>query len=242
MHRWTILGVCLSLAAHLAMGAGVAAIPKDVAPKHSLVSVFEKKKKPEEKKAEPKDEPPPPPPKPKEPRAAPKPKAVVENTPPPPSTTPPPSAVAHPQLAALPNLGISMAGGPGGGVGIAIPLPQAAGAADGARTVEGPAPKPKPKEDDCTEAEVKATPIGVPPQPTYTDDARNAGIEGRVRVSMQIDASGNVTSVSVLTGLGHGLDEAALAAAKRAKFKPATRCGKPVASHQPMGYRFVPPE
>ena len=32
--------------------------------------------------------------------------------------------------------------------------------------------------------------------------------------------------VRIVQGLGHGLDESAVAAAKRWKFNPATRCGK----------------
>jgi periplasmic protein TonB len=55
------------------------------------------------------------------------------------------------------------------------------------------------------------------------------GIEGRIRLELQIDENGNVTSVRVMTGLGGAVDEAAVAAAKRAKVSPITRCGRPVA-------------
>lgn len=39
-------------------------------------------------------------------------------------------------------------------------------------------------------------------------------------------------------GLGYGLDEAALEAAKRAAFEPATRCGKPVSATFVIAMRF----
>jgi protein TonB len=44
--------------------------------------------------------------------------------------------------------------------------------------------------------------------------------------------------VRVIKGLGFGLDEAAVAAAKQWTFKPATRCGKPVAYTVKPGVRF----
>lgn len=226
--RWTILGVLLSLAVHVGLGVSISAIPKDLVRKHSLVAVVDKKKKKDDKKEPLKDEPPPPPPRKEPPRPAPKPVAVPENTPPPPANTPPPSAAAHPQLAALPNLGISMAGGPGGG-GIAVPLPQAAGPADAPRTVEGPAPKPKPKDDDCTEADVKPKSVPIAREGIMAASQAMGGIEGRLRLELQLDASGNVTSVQVMSGLGGAIDAAAVAAAKRAKVSPITRCGRPVA-------------
>jgi protein TonB len=228
--RWTILGVLLSVAVHLGLGFGIARIPKDAVHKHSLVAVVDKKKKKEDKKEPAKDEPPPPPPKPKEPpRAAPRPKAAPENTPPPAPVNTPPSAAVHPQLAALPNLGISMAGGPGGGVGIAVPLPQAGAPADAPRAVEGVAPKPKPR-DDCPEDAVKPKLIGAIAQDRIIAAAQAAGgIEGRIRLEILVDEAGNVTSARVTSGLGGAIDEAAVSAARRVKVTPSTKCGRPIA-------------
>jgi protein TonB len=77
------------------------------------------------------------------------------------------------------------------------------------------------------------------PRPAYTDEARAAAIEGKVRVELTIDENGQVTNANVLAGLGHGLDDAALAAVRGAKFSPATRCGKGVASTFVVAVRFA---
>jgi protein TonB len=43
----------------------------------------------------------------------------------------------------------------------------------------------------------------------------------------------------VVEGLGHGLDEAAVAALRGAKFNPATHCGQPVSSTFVVSVRFA---
>jgi protein TonB len=91
--------------------------------------------------------------------------------------------------------------------------------------------------DECADPPAKPKPIKVL-QPAYTDDARSAAIEGRVRVEITVDETGAVTSARVLAGLGHGLDESALAAAKGSTFAAAVRCGKPVRSTFTIGMRF----
>jgi protein TonB len=92
--------------------------------------------------------------------------------------------------------------------------------------------------DECSEPPAKPKPTSVP-QPSYTDQARAAGIEGKVRVELTVDESGRVVSVRVISGLGHGLDEAAVAAAQRATFQPAIRCGKPARATFTISMRFA---
>jgi protein TonB len=75
-------------------------------------------------------------------------------------------------------------------------------------------------------------------QPAYTSSAREASVEGKVRVEVSVDEGGHVTGARLLAGLGYGLDEAALEAAKRAVFEPATRCGKPVSATFSIAMRF----
>ena len=65
-------------------------------------------------------------------------------------------------------------------------------------------------------------------EPTYPEVARKARIAGIVIVECIIDKSGNVTNVQVLKPLPFGLDQAAVDAVKRWKFKPGTLNGQPV--------------
>lgn len=65
-------------------------------------------------------------------------------------------------------------------------------------------------------------------EPTYTDDARNARIAGNVVLGAVIDETGSTKDIRVLSPLGWGLDENAIAAVQGWKFKPATKDGKPI--------------
>jgi protein TonB len=149
-----------------------------------------------------------------------------------------PAKASSPVLDALPDFGLSMGnGGPGG---IAVPQPGAAAAPTATATVEKAAPKalaPKPA-DACEEPPMKPKPRGVT-QPAYTTAAREANVEGKIRVEVSVAADGSVTSARLLAGLGYGLDEKALEAARRATFEPGTRCGKPVAATFVIAFRFT---
>jgi periplasmic protein TonB len=90
---------------------------------------------------------------------------------------------------------------------------------------------------ECEEPLVKAHPERVV-RPEFTTEARTIGVDGVVLIELEIDDRGNVVSAKVKKGLGHGLDEASLDAAKRTHFVPATRCGKPVAAPLVIKMRF----
>jgi TonB family protein len=66
------------------------------------------------------------------------------------------------------------------------------------------------------------------PTPSYTDEARRLKIEGEVLLEVEFAATGSVTILRVVRGLGHGLDEAAMTAAKQIRFKPAQDSGRAV--------------
>ena len=66
------------------------------------------------------------------------------------------------------------------------------------------------------------------PKPVYTDQGRAMKIEGDVLVQVVFTASGEVKVERVVRGLGYGLDEAAEAAARQIRFRPATQDGQPV--------------
>jgi TonB family protein len=58
-------------------------------------------------------------------------------------------------------------------------------------------------------------------QAEYTDEAVDNRIEGDVNLRITISATGKVSKVEVLEGLGYGLDQAAVEAAKQFVFTPA---------------------
>ena len=68
------------------------------------------------------------------------------------------------------------------------------------------------------------------PVPVYTSEARDLKLEGQVLLEILFTADGHVQVQRVVRGLGHGLDEAAVAAAGKMRFKPAMRNGQPVDS------------
>jgi TonB family protein len=76
------------------------------------------------------------------------------------------------------------------------------------------------------------TPVEITfkPQPAYTDEARNLKLEGEVLLEVGFSANGTLHVNRVVRGLGHGLDEAAIAAANKMRFKPALRMGQPTDS------------
>lgn len=141
-------------------------------------------------------------------------------------------------LSDLPDLGLELSGGGGPG-GLAIPVgrgPRDAAPAPVKKTLAA-APVATPTEDLCAEPPAKPKLLNLP-QPAYTDQARAAGIEGKVRVELTVDATGKVVDAKVLSGLGHGLDEAAVAAARAATFEGAVRCGKPTSATFTIAMRF----
>ncbi len=248
--RWASGGIILSVALHVGAAAGLWRIPRNIHQGPTSISMADGKK-PKPKKDEPKkdeakkDEPPKSITAPEAPaRRAAKPlPSPAQNTPPAPAAAAP--VAQAPSLAALPDLGLSFgnAGGPGG-MAIAAAAPGSA-SDSGSRPKAAEAPRgvlPKPKsDDDCPEAATKPRAL-TQVQGAYTSDAQSAGIEGKVRLRVQVDASGNILSVSVSQGLGHGLDESAIAAVKKMKFSAATRCGAPVEGTFLLSMSFRLPE
>ncbi len=74
------------------------------------------------------------------------------------------------------------------------------------------------------------TPVEIlsKPRPGYTDEARRLLIQGEVLLQMVFLASGEIRVDRVVRGLGHGLDETAVVAARGIRFRPARRDGMPV--------------
>jgi len=68
------------------------------------------------------------------------------------------------------------------------------------------------------------------PNPVYSNEGRTLRMEGDVVLEVVFLASSQVQVTRVVSGLGHGLDEAAIQAAKQIHFRPAKRDGLPVDS------------
>jgi TonB family protein len=76
------------------------------------------------------------------------------------------------------------------------------------------------------------TPVEIlfKPNPVYSDEARQLKLEGEVLLEVLFTADGHLQVGRIVRGLGHGLDEAAVNAANKIRFKPATRNGQAVDS------------
>jgi protein TonB len=66
-------------------------------------------------------------------------------------------------------------------------------------------------------------------EPEFTEQARQANLQGTVSVQLIVDAQGNPQDVRVARHLGMGLDEKAVAAVRQYKFHPAVYQGHAVA-------------
>jgi protein TonB len=189
---------------------------------------FEEEKPPEPPKP-PEPEPPPPPPKPK--LVLPPP--PNEDVPPPPPDQPP---APPPELVA----GITAdstsdnADGPAVQVGNTMygETGDKAVAAEDVKPITGPVAVPV---ETYSEPVVKEEWSDG----AYPEEAREANIEGVVRLQITVDATGRVTQVTVVKGLGFGLDEEAKRRIKRFKFSPALKNGQPVPVTIPFNFRFA---
>lgn len=89
-------------------------------------------------------------------------------------------------------------------------------------------------------------------QPSYPSSARKQSVRARVRVAVYVSKTGRVTEATVLkrwrlsenggahpvARLEYGLEEAALVAARRSRFRPAQDNGTPVASQTTITFEF----
>ena len=82
---------------------------------------------------------------------------------------------------------------------------------------------------------VKFIPYDDPPQPlsdirpVYPEIAQEAGIEGTVVVQVFVDKKGRVKDTVILKGIPNtGLDEAAISAIRKTRFRPAKQRERPV--------------
>jgi bla regulator protein blaR1 len=65
-------------------------------------------------------------------------------------------------------------------------------------------------------------------QPDYTQEAKDAKIQGTVRLSVEVDTDGRAKNITVTTPLGAGLDQNAIGAVAAWRFEPGKKDGVPV--------------
>jgi TonB family protein len=87
------------------------------------------------------------------------------------------------------------------------------------------------------EVDVKVR-ILAKPEPFYTEEARKHRITGTVILMTVFAKTGQVENIRVVLGLPYGLTEQAIAAARKIKFTPAMKDGKPVSMWIQLEYNF----
>jgi protein TonB len=146
-----------------------------------------------------------------------------------PPSSPAPDVALHSEDADAPRFTISLGSAGTGTV---------AGGASGASPSVGAASSPD-REVLLSESSVDARARlvrGV--KPVYPDTARSDGVEGTVGLELIVDDAGIVESTRVIRPVGHGLDEAALTAARAFRFSPAMKSGHPVHVRMPWSVEF----
>jgi TonB family protein len=65
-------------------------------------------------------------------------------------------------------------------------------------------------------------------EPEYSEEARKAKHQGMVVLYVEVDPAGRPHNIKVVRSLGLGLDEKAMEAVSKWKFRPGLKDGKPV--------------
>jgi TonB family protein len=156
--------------------------------------------------------------------------AIVVRTPQPlPSATPKPHPKPQPSAPKLKPAANGFAPG-SGGTAKPAPTPSPAPAVTLAA-----APTPKP----CAGNDLKAAVSQLPPQPDVPNAARTQGTDGTAAVDVRLDERGEVTATSVSHGTGNtSLDSIAVSLAREARYTPAMRDCRAVASAYTFTVKF----
>jgi periplasmic protein TonB len=130
------------------------------------------------------------------------------------------------------NAAVAMPSGPGAGTVVSAPAKVAI-----ADEPPPPEPKPTPRAAPISGGVLNGKAISLP-KPGYPPIARAAHASGTVVVQVLIDENGNVVSASAVSG--HPLlIQAAVSAARSAKFSPTKLSGQPVKVTGVIQYNFV---
>jgi periplasmic protein TonB len=111
------------------------------------------------------------------------------------------------------GIGAGAGGGVGKGTGPGVGEGHGGGIGGGAYRVGGSVLAPRPL---------------ATPDPEYTEQAREAKLQGMCVLGLIVGADGKPRDIRVIRSLGMGLDEKAIAAVRQWAFAPATKDGTPV--------------
>lgn len=119
---------------------------------------------------------------------------------------------------------------PASGAGAATPAPVVATATPQAVATAAP----------CARTDIAAAVVATPGPPEISTDTRASGTSGTARVTVQLDSGGQVTGATVAASTGNSsLDLVAVGMARDARYSPALRDCKPVASAYTFSVKFV---
>lgn len=88
-----------------------------------------------------------------------------------------------------------------------------------------------------SEVERKAV-IVFKPEPWFTDEARDSGVRGTVRLSAVLGGDGRVRDISVVKSLPYGMTDVTVDAARHMLFFPAWKDGRAVSQYVTLEYAF----
>jgi TonB family protein len=72
----------------------------------------------------------------------------------------------------------------------------------------------------------------------YTPEARENNVRGTVALRALFQADGTISDITIVRGLPHGLNEKAIEAAQKVRFRPAVKDGKPVSVYGNLEFTF----
>lgn len=101
-----------------------------------------------------------------------------------------------------------------------------------------PPPPPVPKVPAPVGPSVGVT-ITSKPRANYTDAARQSQLQGTVTLRVTFNSNGTIGSIAPVSGLGMGLTEQAIAAARGIRFEPAKKNGVPQTVTKQVQYSFT---
>jgi TonB family protein len=93
--------------------------------------------------------------------------------------------------------------------------------------------------EPSTDANITPLKILSKPRASYTDSARSAGQQGTITLAVVFSADAKIKHILLLKGLGYGLDQQALKAARSIAFEPQIENGKPVSVVKMLQYSFA---